>query len=314
MIIALFALSLAMIVGGIAAVVQGFPFVRLESGLAMVIAGATTASAGAVLLGLAAVAARLKRVEEALGEFRDVRGDDLPVSVPTHREAGSTRVDAPRHDPVLADVSPATQHPGIAGTAGLAGLTVGGAAPAADRRPSEPIFEDAEPPRQSREQASQAELLPIAAEDERAPSASPIGAGESQDAGETAGPVPLVAQEDDLFATHELEATPGHDTAGLNDEMALRPSLDETTPPVAPAATTASAAETPTEPDANAGPMPEGEPQVVGTYASGGNTYVMFSNGSIEADTPRGRFRFGSLDELKAFVDAGGESGERGAA
>ena len=44
MIIALFALAVLMIVGGIASVVQGFPFVRLESGMAMTVAGATTAS------------------------------------------------------------------------------------------------------------------------------------------------------------------------------------------------------------------------------------------------------------------------------
>ncbi|MFD1282758.1 hypothetical protein ACFQ5C_24095, partial [Methylobacterium goesingense] len=57
--IALFALAAVMIVGGIVSVIQGFPFVRLESGLAMTIAGATTASAGAVVLGLAVIARRL---------------------------------------------------------------------------------------------------------------------------------------------------------------------------------------------------------------------------------------------------------------
>jgi hypothetical protein len=55
------------------------------------------------------------------------------------------------------------------------------------------------------------------------------------------------------------------------------------------------------------------ERHAVGSYASGANTYVMFSDGSIEADTPRGRFTFGSLDELKSFVNAGGEEA-RGAA
>ncbi len=33
----------------------------------------------------------------------------------------------------------------------------------------------------------------------------------------------------------------------------------------------------------------------------------MFSDGSIEAETPNGRFRFASLDELKEFIAAGGE-------
>ena len=54
--------------------------------------------------------------------------------------------------------------------------------------------------------------------------------------------------------------------------------------------------------------------EIVGRYASGGNTYVMYADGAIEADTPQGRFSFASLDELKAFVEAGGEAGSRGAA
>jgi hypothetical protein len=52
---------------------------------------------------------------------------------------------------------------------------------------------------------------------------------------------------------------------------------------------------------------PEPEIQVVGTYASGGNHYTMYSNGSIEAETPTGRYTFGSLDELKGFIASGGE-------
>ncbi len=50
-------------------------------------------------------------------------------------------------------------------------------------------------------------------------------------------------------------------------------------------------------------------PTIVGTYNSGGNRYVMYSDGSIAADTPKGDFRFGSLDELKQFIAAGGEKG-----
>ena len=46
---------------------------------------------------------------------------------------------------------------------------------------------------------------------------------------------------------------------------------------------------------------------VVGTYKSGDNKYVMFSDGSIEAQTPSGVFHFSSLDELKEFIAAGGE-------
>ena len=46
----------------------------------------------------------------------------------------------------------------------------------------------------------------------------------------------------------------------------------------------------------------------VGTYSSGGNTYVMYADGSIDAQTPSGLYRFDSLEELKAFIAGGGES------
>jgi hypothetical protein len=52
---------------------------------------------------------------------------------------------------------------------------------------------------------------------------------------------------------------------------------------------------------------------VIGTYDSGGNGYVMYSDGSIEADTPTGRYTFQSLDELKDFIAAGGEQPARSA-
>jgi hypothetical protein len=51
----------------------------------------------------------------------------------------------------------------------------------------------------------------------------------------------------------------------------------------------------------------EPPPTIVGTYNSGGNFYIMYSDGSIEAETPAGKFRFNSLDELKEFIAAGGD-------
>ncbi len=66
MIVALTVLALLMLIGGLAAMVQGIPFVRLEVGWTMVIAGTVGASAGAVLLGITAAVARLGRIERAL--------------------------------------------------------------------------------------------------------------------------------------------------------------------------------------------------------------------------------------------------------
>jgi hypothetical protein len=50
---------------------------------------------------------------------------------------------------------------------------------------------------------------------------------------------------------------------------------------------------------------------VIGTYSSGGNAYVMYADGAIEADTPTGRYTFQSLEELKEFIAAGGEQPAR---
>ncbi|MGY6646212.1 MAG: hypothetical protein ACXIVD_13420 [Salinarimonas sp.] len=55
-------------------------------------------------------------------------------------------------------------------------------------------------------------------------------------------------------------------------------------------------------------PAPAPELSVVGTYESGGNTYTMYSDGSIDAKTPEGDYHFASLDELKTFIAEGGEN------
>lgn len=46
----------------------------------------------------------------------------------------------------------------------------------------------------------------------------------------------------------------------------------------------------------------EDKPEVLGTHSSGANRYVMYSDGSVEAETPDGTFRFSSLDELQAAL------------
>ncbi|MFZ4530374.1 MAG: hypothetical protein ACOYOJ_01030, partial [Alsobacter sp.] len=51
-------------------------------------------------------------------------------------------------------------------------------------------------------------------------------------------------------------------------------------------------------------------PHLLRTYASGGNTYLMYSDGSIEAEMDDGRHRFPSMAALRHFVETG-EGGER---
>lgn len=52
---------------------------------------------------------------------------------------------------------------------------------------------------------------------------------------------------------------------------------------------------------------PEAAPTLVGRYSSGGANYMIFSDGSIEAETEGGAFKFASMSEFKAYL-----AGERG--
>ena len=47
---------------------------------------------------------------------------------------------------------------------------------------------------------------------------------------------------------------------------------------------------------------PEGPPAIVGRYAAGGAKYVIFSDGTIEAETDNGGFRFASMSEFKSYL------------
>lgn len=298
MVVALLALSLVMILGGVAAVVQGFPYVRLESGLAMVIGGSTAASAGVILLGLSAVVDRLRRVQRAIIGLRE-EGFQQPSAGPSMTEAPSWLAapdDSPLATPSIgSSAAPAGPMAGAAGLAGLGALS----ATRSGGRGSEPVFEDPEPADVASREVEP--LLPDLLPEPEAPQ--------------------RVRPDDEIQAVEKVSTpnTKPEPSLPTAEGLGLRPALD------LPAEEASSAAaQQPgtrvddgksTEATAEGVHASDGEPErhAVGSYSSGANTYVMFSDGSIEADTPRGRFTFGSLDELKSFVNAGGEEA-RGAA
>jgi hypothetical protein len=58
---------------------------------------------------------------------------------------------------------------------------------------------------------------------------------------------------------------------------------------------------------AEGAPMEDNSPPattLVGRYSAGGANYSIFSDGSIEAETEQGAYRFSSMSEFKAFVAA----------
>lgn len=97
-------------------------------------------------------------------------------------------------------------------------------------------------------------------------------------------------------------AEPAPAADDVNDELFDRTQPEPTAPEPKHEPAPAAAEAVPAEADKDAA-----APAVVGTYNSGGNFYIMYSDGSIEAETPAGKFRFTSLDELKDFIAAGGD-------
>ena len=49
---------------------------------------------------------------------------------------------------------------------------------------------------------------------------------------------------------------------------------------------------------------PAPPPTLVGRYSAGGAYYSIFSDGSIEAETDQGAFKFGSMSEFKSYIAA----------
>lgn len=354
MVVALYLVAFAMVLGGGGALVRGAPFLNMDWGSTLVLAGTIAASCGALLAGFAAAAARLQRLERevvlareqvasawlaAPAPFADpVFGAASaagagPPHVPEPRPGfpGAPGVEA-RYGEMWAapDLGPPAEVR-LAGAALVSGPPPGIAHAAQDpdavRAADPPGRERAGDPgtgpagpdllAQPRRELSISERL--AALREAAP-ARPARVGPRPEvvepsvpraepapsAGDGDAPTPLPAEPGPAPGPAAARAIPDPDV-GPGLAIPLVPEVvhaDRETPPesaAAPASATEPSETAPTPP----GP---GEPPVeIGRYASGGNSYVMFSDGTIEAETPTGHYRFTSLDQLKEFIASGGE-------
>ena len=61
----------------------------------------------------------------------------------------------------------------------------------------------------------------------------------------------------------------------------------------------------PPAPEAAPAPLEETPRIPVATYSAGGIGYFMYEDGTIEADTELGRYRFSNMDELRRFTETG---------
>jgi len=316
MIIALLALAFAMIVGGVFAAFFGWDIVLVERGWTMVIAGSVMAASGALLLGIAAAVSKLAKIETRLRQI----------------QAGIDEEALPEAPKSAKDLSPAALSGGI-----LAGQAVAGSDEderTDETQPNLPIFKEEDRTEPAKEEVKPAEWpeeprlsetvvpfpprttpppAPLPEEDELGMKVPDfLLAGRERDTEEE----PRVIDGADLYHrepdSHEPEPRDRGDRIVETEEVVVETVRDgEPEPDREPAASSDAEPEPEQEPEHEpedeAAPDTSHPPVVVGTYNSGDNKYVMFSDGSIEAQTPSGVFHFESLDELKAFIAAGGE-------
>jgi hypothetical protein len=274
-------LGLLLVAAGSFTAMQGWSIVQVERGWSQVIAGSAIATGGFIILALAAVAARIDALHASVDQ---IRRNALPVETPA-----PVRVEAPAQDrarPAAPKPQPPPQFdPDLA-------------APKPPPPAAPPRFEP-EPPAIPSEQAAapEPEPEPEQAIESAEPAAArprpgarvrsswlPRSKAADGEARERRGPpaFPAVAyraippRETDLptGAWPPVEAPPSAPSEG-----AIFESLNE------PAATPAG-------------------PALVRRFESGGVGYQLFSDGSIEAQTESGSYRFASLAELRAFIES----------
>ncbi len=277
MVFILYCLSIVTIVGGGALAAYGVDTIRSESGSTFALAGVVLACAGLILLALAAVLVELKRLRRVVEEPE-------PASAPTIAQA------TPPPPPPLPPRAPLPHGAMPPPPPGMSPPPVETAPSAVERlrqdleSSSAALGSGSGSARTNGEQA-------VARKDEHLFEAMP------EPEAEAAKPVGVTKPD----VTKPVDVA---EPAQANDDTLAGVAMpDKTEHEVAEAAETATPAETPAPAPSTA--QSTADRTLVATYNSGGNTYYMFSDGTIETETPTGRYRFNSMEELRIFVENG---------
>lgn len=321
---AIMVVAVAMVVAGLIAMITGSGMIALERGWSAVIAGTIGATGGAILFALALLLRELNRLPQRLETFvpgEDVPADpgialapvaprplepkaELPISAETIQSVAPVQNETPasKRRPIIAPAERIEPVPVRAPEPAPAPPEIDGQGPD-DARPKAPPV--VVPPRN---EASEEAVVPVIGPGEMMHSVFPDFSPRDRIGPRAAEPVDSPIEDAKPTMTETLAANDAAEVEepGVDEEQTDKAELA----PDVPAPATEPPDEAQATPAANEDK--EAEPSVVGTYSSGGNVYVMYADGSIEADTPDGVFRFGSLDELKAYIASGANGPEAG--
>ena len=312
---------------GVVAIGFGIPINEFGLGNTLILAGTTAASAGFIVLALAAV---LRAIERS---GRGMTASDEPAALPAERTGVATewprpapiapmRAEGPQRERAEAPLAarppwsgareegaregtrapaPRSAAPPLRGERGPAPPA---RAPMRTERPREPLVE---PPRPgvSRNRAPE----PSEADE-------PIAAGHAREAEAE----PAAPERRRLFAWTR-RSTGGREGPEQPAEPHAEPSLGEGGPRAEAARwvgrgedreerreTARPAAERPPA-TRQAQPGPEDQVEVLKSGTVGGMSYTLYTDGSIDAEFPDGKIRFSSIEDLRRHLESRGDEG-----
>jgi hypothetical protein len=288
--------GIALVFAGAVSIYSGYGIIEVERGWATVIAGATGLTGGIITISLAWILGSLDRLRAALEAREPAEAFDLPVA-PATSSIRETTLGQQREEPLL-------------GRVGHAGAEIAELAEWDSEPPAAPPVPAVAMQPQAREPTAKIPPLPRASsafvsaaakartEPRAEPSVSELWrrVGVNLDVAKSekpAGALEAVAPNRQAHQAGSETEADWLDQALARFDAAIGPESPETSeeaPPLAPN----SSAEQP------AGPQPE----VIGRYEAEGTAYVMYADGSIDAQSEQGILRFKSLAELKAFFQS----------
>jgi hypothetical protein len=307
---------------GLAVAVNGYGYVQVERGWTLVISGTIGFCTGLVMIALGLVLRELESIsassaKSALFLAKSKNDAAQPVEQATFPQrvepaAEETQRSFEPAPAPLAEMEPALASVAQDFAAPLEPAKVEEAAPPLPEENDQP-----KPPSWMIRAGSYASAFAAARVSDAPPAQAPETSREQFDwprkaVEEAQQPAPTAPETEQAEAPVEvepvsaiLEETPfelppeeaAPETFEAHEEQASRRDLNlEPEPEPQPA----------TEPEPQPEPQPEAEPPataVVGHYEAHGARYTMYADGSIDAVTPHGVYRFPSMDELKRFIE-----------
>ena len=327
---------LVVVIGSIVSVLgafyaySGLDYIQVERGWTAVIAGTGVFSAGIIVVAIGILTLQLGRIAKMLKGAAQAFEAEIPVLADAEPQGAEPKWSAEAEPPLTDGLSQLAEPQSV-----VSAITAPVAAPAValsylpkrrkdlstpEAAPETPaiVSQKITAPALSAEDRISLDWLEEAISDLKEPvvppqTPPPLPRPEgssvvSKPSAERKVPAPVAPASQATIVPRQAPAMPepARTFAPLTQEPA--PSEWNKTNPVkpepAPAETVTPEQVKPVAPKA-ATPASHHEPSVVGRYEAAGTSYAMYSDGSVEAENEHGVFRFGSMAELRAFIEQG---------